>query len=57
MVETTIKNCGVEVTFNSMTSSLNFTENTPIGSKGIGRTDRQEGDLISLLFPLGRKIR
>jgi hypothetical protein len=49
-----IKKYGVEVTFNGMTSLLNFIKNIPIGSKVIRgthrQTDRQTGDLISLTF-------
>jgi hypothetical protein len=52
-----IKNYGIKVTFNGMTSLLNSIS-LPIGSKvDGGQTHRQDGDLISPhFFPLGRKV-
>jgi hypothetical protein len=47
-----IKKYGVEVSFNGMTSPLNFIKIDQLVQKllGGGQTDRQTGDLISLTF-------
>jgi hypothetical protein len=45
-----IKNYGVEVTFNGMTSLLNFIKIYHLVQKLLGGTDRQTGDHISLTF-------
>jgi hypothetical protein len=45
-----IKKYGVEVTFNGMTSLLNFIKIYQLVQKLLGGTDRQTGDLTSLTF-------
>jgi hypothetical protein len=46
-----IKKYGIKVTFNGMTSSLNFIKIYQLVQKLLGgHTDRQTGDLISLTF-------
>jgi hypothetical protein len=51
-------NYGIEVTFNGMTSLLNFIKIHQLVQKLIvGGRHRQDDDLISLLFSLGRKVR
>jgi hypothetical protein len=46
-----IKKYGVEVTFNGMTSLLNFIKIYQLVQKLLGGTHRQTADLISLTFP------
>jgi hypothetical protein len=46
-----VKKCGVEVTFNGMTSTPKFIKIYELLEKLLwGLTDRQNGDLISLTF-------
>jgi hypothetical protein len=51
------KNYNSDATFSGLTSLLNFIKINQLVEKLIGRQiHRQEGDLINLLLPLGRKV-
>jgi hypothetical protein len=54
---TALKTYRVEVSFNGMTSLLNFRKNLPIGSKVDRSIDTQDGDLISLHFSFRKQSR
>jgi hypothetical protein len=53
-----IKNYGVEVTFNGITSVLNFIQIYQLAQKLIGEreTHRQDDDLLSLHFSFGKEV-
>jgi hypothetical protein len=53
-----IKNYGVDVIFNGMTSLLDFTKNYQFVQKSMGGADKTHRMVISLayIFPLGREV-